>query len=62
MEIDWPRTLAVGGITAAIAVAIYAADTYEAYQSGEESAGLAPLAGMATGLLLGLLVANLMFA
>ncbi|MBR8745219.1 hypothetical protein [Nocardiopsis sp. MG754419] len=63
MEIDWPRTLAVGGLTAAVMLAIYAADTYQAYRSGEISAGLlVPLFGMAGGLAVGLLVANLVFA
>ena len=62
VDIDWPRTLAVGGITTVIAVALYAADTYEGYRSGEGSAGLAPVLGMAAGLLAGLLAANLMFA
>lgn len=62
MDIDWPRTLTVGGITAAVMVAIYLADTYEGYRSGEGSAGLAPVLGMAAGLLTGLAIANLMFA
>lgn len=62
MDIDWPRTLAVGGITAAVMVAIYLADTYEAHLSGEGTAGLAPLVGMTAGLVAGLVIANLMFA
>lgn len=62
MDIDWPRTLAVGGITAAVMVAIYLADTYEGLQSGEGTAGLAPLVGMTAGLLTGLVIANLLFA
>lgn len=58
MDIDWPRTLAVGGITAAVMVAIYVADTYEALRTGEDTAGLAPLVGMSAGLVAGLLAAN----
>lgn len=59
MEIDWPRTLAAGGLTAAIGVAIYAADTIQAWQLDEETTGLAPLLGIAAGVLVGLLLANL---
>lgn len=62
MDIDWPRTLTVGGITAAVMVAIYLADTYEALRAGEGTAGLAPLVGMTAGLVAGLLVANVLFA
>lgn len=62
MDIDWPRTLTVGGITAAVMVAIYLADAHEAHLSGEEPAGLAPLVGMTAGLLIGLLAANVLFA
>ena len=62
MDIDWPRTLAVGGITTIIAAFLYAADAYAGYRSGEGSAGLAPVLGMAAGILIGLLIANLMFA
>lgn len=58
MDIDWPRTLTVGGLTAAVMVAIYLADTHEALRTGEDTAGLAPLVGMAAGLVAGLLAAN----
>lgn len=59
MEIDWPRALAVGGITAAVMAAIYLADACEALRSGEDPAGCAPLVGVAAGLVVGLLAANL---
>lgn len=58
MEIDWPRTLAAGGLTAAIGVAIYMADTIQAWRLGEEGTGVVPLIGIAAGVLAGLLVAN----
>lgn len=58
MEIDWPRTLAAGGLTAAVMVAIYAADTLQAWRLGEEGTGVVPLIGIAAGLLMGLLAAN----
>lgn len=63
MEIDWPRTLAVGGLTATVMAAIYLADTYEAIRAGEEPTGpLAPFVGMVTGLTVGLILANLLLA
>lgn len=62
LEIDWTRTLATGGITTAVMVAIYIADSRDALLSGEDPGGCAVMVGLAAGIGAGLVVGNLLLA
>ncbi|CAM3747753.1 hypothetical protein [Nocardiopsis rhodophaea] len=62
MEIDYPRTLATGGITFVVLIAIAVADRLEADGIAELPAGPWPMVGGLAGLVVGLALANLLFA
>jgi len=58
MDIDWPRTLATGGLALGLLVAVAVSDWWQTDGVTEVSAGPWPLIGGAAGILLGLAAAN----
>mgnify|MGYP001240454370 CR=1 FL=1 len=61
MDIDWPRTIGTGAITAAVLAAIYIAEVHEALRCGEEPVGPAVvIIGALAGIVCGLVAANLL--